>query len=101
MINNIAMTPLTTATKTPVQEFYRGQTVFITGGSGFMGKVLIEKLLYACPDLVEVFVLLRPKRGKSIEARLDDMFKLPVCVIFCVSFSGSCVERINKTYTYK
>lgn len=98
MINNIAMTPLTTATKTPVQEFYRGQTVFITGGSGFMGKVLIEKLLYACPDLVEVFVLLRPKRGKSIEARLDDMFKLPVCVIFSVSFSESCVERIQKTY---
>lgn len=24
---------------TPVQEFYKGKTIFITGGSGFMGKV--------------------------------------------------------------
>lgn len=23
----------------PVQEFYKGQTIFITGGTGFMGKV--------------------------------------------------------------
>lgn len=24
----------------PVQEFYKGQTIFITGGTGFMGKVI-------------------------------------------------------------
>lgn len=65
-------------TRTPVQQFYSGQTVFVTGGSGFMGKVLIEKLLFACPELLAVHVLMRPKRGKAVETRLDDMFKLPV-----------------------
>lgn len=27
-----------------IQRFYDGRVVFITGGSGFMGKLLIEKL---------------------------------------------------------
>lgn len=27
---------------TPVQEFYKGQSVFVTGGTGFMGKVKID-----------------------------------------------------------
>lgn len=25
---------------TPIQELYKGKTIFITGGSGFMGKVI-------------------------------------------------------------
>ena len=29
----------------PIQQFYQGKTVFITGATGFMGKVLLEKLL--------------------------------------------------------
>lgn len=30
---------------TPIQEFYKGKTIFITGGSGFMGKVSSCNLL--------------------------------------------------------
>lgn len=29
----------------PVKNFYDGQTILITGATGFMGKILIEKLL--------------------------------------------------------
>ncbi|KAL7027650.1 hypothetical protein ACKWTF_005508 [Chironomus riparius] len=59
-----------------VQEFYKDKTIFITGGSGFMGKVLIEKLLYSCSDLKEVIVLMRPKRGKTAMQRVEDFSKL-------------------------
>lgn len=61
-----------------VSDWYRGKTIFITGASGFMGKVLIEKLLYACPGLNKIYALMRPKRGKSVGQRVEDMFKLPV-----------------------
>uniref|UniRef100_A0A182PNZ7 Fatty acyl-CoA reductase n=1 Tax=Anopheles epiroticus TaxID=199890 RepID=A0A182PNZ7_9DIPT len=47
--------------------------VFITGGTGFMGKVLIEKLLRSCPHIARVFVLMRAKRGKSLEERLKEI----------------------------
>lgn len=63
---------------TSVNEFYKGKSIFVTGGSGFMGKVLIEKLLYSCSDLKEIFILMRPKKGRVPESRLEDMFKLPV-----------------------
>ena len=64
--------------KDSLKEFYKGKSILVTGASGFMGKVLIEKLLYSCSDLKQIFILVRPKRGKSVDQRLDEMFKLPV-----------------------
>lgn len=61
-----------------IPKFYAGLEVFITGGSGFMGKVLIEKLLRSCPDIKTIFVLLRPKKGKSIDERLKAITDLPL-----------------------
>jgi len=43
-----------------------------------MGKVLIEKLLYSCSEVKELIVLMRPKRGKTVNQRRDDFAKLPV-----------------------
>ncbi|XP_070500579.1 putative fatty acyl-CoA reductase CG5065 [Chironomus tepperi] len=61
-----------------VQKFYKDKTIFITGASGFMGKVLIEKLLYSCSDLKEIIILMRPKRGKTGKERVDEFSKLPL-----------------------
>jgi alcohol-forming fatty acyl-CoA reductase len=61
-----------------IPQFYAGQEIFITGGSGFMGKVLIEKLLRSCPDIKAIYILLRPKKGKSIKERLKVITDLPL-----------------------
>lgn len=61
-----------------IREFFKNKTIFITGGSGFMGKVLLEKLLYSCSDLKEIFLLMRPKRGKSGEQRVAEFANVPV-----------------------
>lgn len=58
-----------------IPEFYAGREIFITGGSGFMGKALIEKLLYSCPEVGNIYVLLRTKKGKSIDERLESLKK--------------------------
>jgi FlaA1/EpsC-like NDP-sugar epimerase len=63
---------------TEVQEFYRGASVLITGGTGFMGKALMEKLLRSCPHLSNIYVLIRSKKGKDAETRLDDTLNDPV-----------------------
>ncbi|XP_076039103.1 putative fatty acyl-CoA reductase CG5065 [Oratosquilla oratoria] len=55
-----------------IVEWYRDKTVFITGGSGFMGKVLLEKILRVLP-VRRVYLLMRPKRGLEIHQRLEDM----------------------------
>jgi len=39
--------------------------------AGFVGKALIEKLLRSCPKLGRIYVLMRPKKGHTIEERLQ------------------------------
>lgn len=61
-----------------IPAFYAGKSVFITGATGFMGKILMEKLLRSCPDIREIFILLRPKKGLGVDDRLRAMLALPV-----------------------
>jgi thioester reductase-like protein len=63
---------------TAIQEFYRGASVLITGGTGFMGKVLMEKLLRSCPHLRNIFLLVRKKKGKDVATRIQEVFDDPV-----------------------
>nr|XP_049707301.1 putative fatty acyl-CoA reductase CG5065 [Helicoverpa armigera] len=60
-----------------IPEFYKGKTIFVTGGSGFIGKVLIEKLLYSCTDLDRIYLLLRNKKGVKSEDRLAELYAAP------------------------
>uniref|UniRef100_A0A182YI04 Fatty acyl-CoA reductase n=1 Tax=Anopheles stephensi TaxID=30069 RepID=A0A182YI04_ANOST len=61
-----------------VTDFYANTDVFLTGGTGFLGKVLLEKLLRSCPDIGRIFVLMRNKRGKSIETRVAELVSCPL-----------------------
>ncbi|XP_050358546.1 putative fatty acyl-CoA reductase CG5065 [Nymphalis io] len=54
-----------------VAEYYAGKSIFITGATGFMGKVLVEKLLRSCQDLKTIYILVRKKKGQSAESRLE------------------------------
>lgn len=39
-------------------EFYKNKNIFITGGTGFLGIAIIEKLLRTTPDvIIFVFIL--------------------------------------------
>lgn len=64
--------------ETPVQKWYTGRSVFVTGGTGFMGKVLLEKMLRTLPSMNKLYILLRPKRGVSPKERLEKIYELPV-----------------------
>jgi FlaA1/EpsC-like NDP-sugar epimerase len=56
-----------------IKKFYEGSEVFITGGSGFIGKVLVEKLLRSCSGVDKIYLLMRPKRGLSSFERINQM----------------------------
>jgi alcohol-forming fatty acyl-CoA reductase len=45
----------------PVTDYYRDKCLLITGTTGFVGKVLLEKIVYAVPDVRRVYVLIRDK----------------------------------------
>ena len=65
-------------TSISIADFYAGRSILVTGATGFMGKVLVEKLLRSCPSLEAVYILVRPKRGQDVQQRLGDIIKSKV-----------------------
>lgn len=63
-----------------ITEFFGGKCVFVTGASGFLGKVLLSKLLRSFQDINSIFILIRSKRGQSVSSRLDDLLTSPVSI---------------------
>lgn len=55
-----------------MQQFYQNRTIFLTGGTGFLGKVIMEKLLRTC-HIDTIYVLIRSKKGKDIATRIEDL----------------------------
>lgn len=64
--------------KTKIQHYYEGKTIFLTGGTGFLGKVLVEKILRCCPNVKQIFLLVREKRGMKAEERLKKLLQCEV-----------------------
>ena len=54
-----------------IREFYTNKVLFLTGSTGFIGKVLLERVLNALDVIDKIYVLIRPKKG----AQLDERFK--------------------------
>ncbi|KAH8284128.1 hypothetical protein KR054_010851 [Drosophila jambulina] len=60
-----------------IQEFFKNKTIFLTGATGFLGRVITEKLLRTT-KVARIYALIRPKRGLSIAERLQCWRKDPV-----------------------
>uniref|UniRef100_A0A182YMH8 Fatty acyl-CoA reductase n=1 Tax=Anopheles stephensi TaxID=30069 RepID=A0A182YMH8_ANOST len=57
-----------------VLSFYSNSTILVTGGTGFLGKVLLEKIL-RCLNVRKVFLAVRSKDGRNADERLQDLLK--------------------------
>ncbi|KAJ4823884.1 Fatty acyl-CoA reductase 2 [Turnera subulata] len=53
-----------------IVKFLRGKGFFITGATGFLAKVLIEKILRTMPDVGKIYVLIKAKNQEAAIARL-------------------------------
>ncbi|KAM9080387.1 fatty acyl-CoA reductase 1 isoform 1-T4 [Megaptera novaeangliae] len=56
-----------------IPEYYEGKNVLLTGATGFLGKVLLEKLLRSCPKVNSVYVLVREKAGQTPQERVEEV----------------------------
>ncbi|KAJ8688342.1 hypothetical protein QAD02_024137, partial [Eretmocerus hayati] len=61
-----------------VAKFFDGLNILVTGGSGFLGKLLVEKLLRSTPKLGKLFMLMRAKKGKTPSERFKEHFDDPL-----------------------
>lgn len=64
-----------------IAKFLRGKNFFVTGATGFLAKVLIEKILRTVPEVGKIFVLIKAKSKEAAMLRLQseiidaDLFK--------------------------
>ncbi|KAJ9450143.1 hypothetical protein DIPPA_21490 [Diplonema papillatum] len=54
-----------------MEQTFQGQHIFITGATGFVGKVLIEKILYSLPVVDKLYIMVREKQGITGMERLQ------------------------------
>jgi fatty acyl-CoA reductase len=70
-----------------ILEFYQGKSLFLTGVTGFLGKVLLERILSALDVVNKVYILIRPKKGSS----LDERFKKEI-------LDTPCFDNLRERY---
>nr|QGV11515.1 FAR3 [Tetrastichus brontispae] len=80
-----------------VEAFYDDAIILVTGATGFLGKALLEKLLRSCSRVSEIFVIIRPKRGRSIEQRFTELVENPVFDRLRCEYPGA----LNKIHPVK
>lgn len=52
-----------------IKSKYEGRGVLITGATGFLGKVVLEKILFSLDMVDKIYVLIRKKEGSSLSER--------------------------------
>ncbi|KAL9236021.1 hypothetical protein vseg_010735 [Gypsophila vaccaria] len=53
-------------------EFLGDKTILITGATGFIAKILVEKILRIQPNVKKLYLLVRAKDSESAKTRLQD-----------------------------
>ena len=49
--------------------------MLLTGTTGFLGKIVLEKILRCLKDVKKIYVLVRTKRNKSTVDRVRELFE--------------------------
>ncbi|XP_029679902.1 putative fatty acyl-CoA reductase CG5065 isoform X3 [Formica exsecta] len=61
-----------------IVETFAGRKIMLTGGTGFLGKVILEKFLRCLPEIAQIYMLIRLKKGKDPKQRLLEILNSPV-----------------------
>lgn len=78
----------------PMQQFYHNKSIFLTGGTGFLGKVILEKLLRTC-QVDTIYILVRSKKGKDITTRVEDIVTDVVRIEYCLKAAYSLFSSVD------
>ena len=58
-----------------IHDKYVGRNILITGVTGFLGKIILEKILRSLPDVGDIYLLIRTKKDAGPAKRLQGLIK--------------------------
>ncbi|KAG5891613.1 hypothetical protein JTB14_037127 [Gonioctena quinquepunctata] len=61
-----------------IARWYEDQHIFITGATGFMGKIMVEKIMRSCSNVATIYMLIRPKKEKDAWQRKEEYLRCPI-----------------------
>eukprot|EP00854_Cymbomonas_tetramitiformis_P003210 gene3210-4056_t len=61
-----------------ISSFLKGKTLLISGATGFLAKVLVEKILHEQPEVQRVYLLIQPTTSNTAEERLEQLMEAAV-----------------------
>ncbi|XP_062109769.1 fatty acyl-CoA reductase 2, chloroplastic [Humulus lupulus] len=70
-----------------IVSFLRGKSFFVTGATGFLAKVLVEKMLRTVPDVGKIYLLIKANNKEAAMGRLKNEI-----------INTELFKRLQKTY---
>lgn len=80
-----------------IRNYYRNKSILITGSTGFLGKVLIEKLIRSCNGLKHIYVLVRAKKENR---RYNVLMKYSNQIRHLLSYIRFMIKDFDLNYVY-
>lgn len=77
-----------------IAKWFSNKSAFVTGATGFIGKLLVAKLLCDCPDIDTIYIIIRPKKGVSFEQRKSD-YKSHIAFSHLNEINPNALEKIH------
>lgn len=77
-----------------IGETFTGKTIFMTGASGFLGKVLLEKILRKSPNVKRIYILMRQKKGKNAKQRIQELFASPLFTLLKTTHGDKIIDKV-------
>lgn len=83
------------------KQFFEGKSIFLTGATGYVGRFLVYKILKDF-NIKNIYIILRPKRGKQFEERAQEYRNLELfdqflpskdCLNKIIAFPGDICHR--------
>lgn len=59
-------------------ENYTGCKLLLTGTTGFLGKVILEKMLRTLPHIEKIYILIRGKKNQDPKIRFLELLNSPL-----------------------